>query len=146
MRRLTLTALLLAALAASPATQDARSVIERASNAMGLAGLHSISYSGEAASGNFGQSRTISFGLVRSARDGPPARPGSTVDEGGSAGVGDAIIKPGLIFTTLVKIKPGLTRAHHSFSNDYLEDDTIEVEGEIVEFQYRNQDQRGFPA
>ena len=31
----------------------------------------------------------------------------------------------------------GLT-AHHSFSEVYLEDDTIEVEGEIVEFQYRN--------
>ena len=28
--------------------------------------------------------------------------------------------------------------AHHSFSEFYLEDDTIEVEGEIVEFQYRN--------
>lgn len=28
--------------------------------------------------------------------------------------------------------------AHHTFSEFYLEDDTIEVEGEIVEFQYRN--------
>ena len=28
--------------------------------------------------------------------------------------------------------------AHHSFTEFYLEDDTIEVEGEIVEFQYRN--------
>ena len=28
--------------------------------------------------------------------------------------------------------------AHHNFAEFYLEDDTIEVEGEIVEFQYRN--------
>jgi hypothetical protein len=28
--------------------------------------------------------------------------------------------------------------AHHSFATMYLEDDTIEVEGEIVEFQYQN--------
>ena len=27
---------------------------------------------------------------------------------------------------------------HHSFSEYYLESDTIEVEGEIVEFQYKN--------
>ena len=28
--------------------------------------------------------------------------------------------------------------AHHSFSDFYLEEDTLEVEGEIVEFQYKN--------
>ena len=28
--------------------------------------------------------------------------------------------------------------AHHSFATYYLEEDTIEVEGTIVEFQYRN--------
>ncbi len=27
---------------------------------------------------------------------------------------------------------------HHSFANVYLEDDTIEIEGEVVEFQYKN--------
>ena len=27
---------------------------------------------------------------------------------------------------------------HHSFSELYLETDTIEVEGEVIEFQYRN--------
>jgi hypothetical protein len=27
---------------------------------------------------------------------------------------------------------------HHSFADYYLEEDTIEVEGDIVEFQYRN--------
>jgi hypothetical protein len=28
--------------------------------------------------------------------------------------------------------------AHHSFAEYYLEDDTIEVEGEVIEFQYKN--------
>src|SRR2546425_409380 len=28
--------------------------------------------------------------------------------------------------------------AHHSFATYYLEEDTIEVEGEVVEFQFRN--------
>jgi len=28
--------------------------------------------------------------------------------------------------------------AHHSFATVYLEQDTIEVEGEIIEFQYQN--------
>ena len=30
------------------------------------------------------------------------------------------------------------TLAHHTFAASYLEDDTIEIEGRIVEFQYRN--------
>jgi hypothetical protein len=29
-------------------------------------------------------------------------------------------------------------RAHHSFSEYYLEGDTIQVEGSVVEFQYKN--------
>lgn len=29
-------------------------------------------------------------------------------------------------------------RGHHSFAGMYLEDDTIEIEGDVVEFQYRN--------
>jgi len=29
-------------------------------------------------------------------------------------------------------------RAHHSFAAYYLESDTIEIEGEVVEFQYKN--------
>jgi hypothetical protein len=29
-------------------------------------------------------------------------------------------------------------RGHHSFSEFYLESDTIEVEGEVIEFQYKN--------
>lgn len=49
---------------ASAAQDDAKSVIEEASKAMGIVGLKSISYAGAAAVGNFGQSRTISFGLA----------------------------------------------------------------------------------
>jgi hypothetical protein len=28
--------------------------------------------------------------------------------------------------------------AHHSFATYYLEDDTIEIEGDVIEFQYKN--------
>lgn len=42
-----------------------------------------------------------------------------------------------LIFSAVAIVSvPAL--AHHSFSEFYLEEDTIEVEGEILEFQYRN--------
>jgi glyoxylase-like metal-dependent hydrolase (beta-lactamase superfamily II) len=58
------TALLTTILSGSMAAQDARTVIEDATKAMGAAGLSSISYAGAAASGNFGQSRTISFRLA----------------------------------------------------------------------------------
>jgi len=44
--------------------EDARSVVEAASKAMGVVDLKSITISGAAATGNFGQSRTISFGLA----------------------------------------------------------------------------------
>ena len=44
--------------------QDAKAVIEVAIKATGSAGLTSITYSGAAATANFGQSRTISFGLA----------------------------------------------------------------------------------
>jgi glyoxylase-like metal-dependent hydrolase (beta-lactamase superfamily II) len=59
-------AILLAwAIAATPASaQDAKAVIANALAAMGAANLTSISYSGQAGTGNFGQSRTISFGLA----------------------------------------------------------------------------------
>src|SRR3954452_8208786 len=46
------------------AADDAKAVVENASLAMGAAGLNAITYSGSAANGNFGQSRTISFGLA----------------------------------------------------------------------------------
>ena len=98
--------------------QDARTTIEDATKAMGAVGLTSITYSGAAATANFGQSRTISFGLastsVRSytrtidfaqpasratgatlppaVRGGPPPQPG-TLDQSitpANAGVGAA--------------------------------------------------------
>lgn len=56
--------IVVALLPASVFTQDARTVIDAASRAMGLDGLDAITYSGAAAAGNFGQSRTISFGLA----------------------------------------------------------------------------------
>ena len=49
---------------AAAAPDDAKAVVENASLAMGAAGLNAITYSGSAANGNFGQSRTISFGLA----------------------------------------------------------------------------------
>jgi len=54
----------LALLPAAAVAQDARAVIDAASRAMGIEGINSITYSGVAAVGNFGQSRTISFGLA----------------------------------------------------------------------------------
>ena len=59
--------LCLAALPPSHATaQDARAVVKDASEEMGVIGLDAVTYSGVAAVGNFGQSRTISFGLASS--------------------------------------------------------------------------------
>src|SRR5437773_5207795 len=51
-------------LLAGAAVPDVKAVIDEATNAIGAAGLTSIVYSGAAATGNFGQSRTISFGLA----------------------------------------------------------------------------------
>jgi len=51
-------------LPASAFAQDAKAVIEATAKAMGTTGLNSITFSGGAAIGNFGQSRTISFGLA----------------------------------------------------------------------------------
>jgi glyoxylase-like metal-dependent hydrolase (beta-lactamase superfamily II) len=59
--------LLMAALLTLPArAQDARAVVKDASDEMGVTGLDAVTYSGVAAIGNFGQSRTISFGLASS--------------------------------------------------------------------------------
>jgi len=60
------TAVAFPAIAAFPTTaaaQDAKTIVEGALRAMGAANLNAIVYSGEGAYGNFGQSRTISFGL-----------------------------------------------------------------------------------
>ena len=59
-----LSALLWIIVPATAAAQDAKTTVENALRALGAAGLNSIVYSGEAAYGNFGQSRTISFGLA----------------------------------------------------------------------------------
>ena len=61
--------LLVAALWPVPAAADdgAKKVIQDASMAMGIVGLNSMTYAGQAAAGNFGQSRTISFGLASTA-------------------------------------------------------------------------------
>jgi glyoxylase-like metal-dependent hydrolase (beta-lactamase superfamily II) len=58
-----LSALLWIFVPASAAAQDAKTVVEGALKAIGASNLNAIVYSGEAAYGNFGQSRTISFGL-----------------------------------------------------------------------------------
>ena len=55
---------LAAASVAGAGSDDAKAVIDDASKAMGVVGLNSITFSGAAAVGNFGQSRTISFGLA----------------------------------------------------------------------------------
>ena len=59
--------LLATAVAVNASGQDARRVIDDASKAMGVVGLNSITFSGSAATGNFGQSRTITFGLASTA-------------------------------------------------------------------------------
>ena len=47
--------------------------------------------------------------------------------------VGVAVVTGALL---VMRGTPAL--AHHSFAVVYLEQDTIEIEGEVVEFQYRN--------
>jgi len=60
-------ALLLTVPSVSAVAQDAARVVEDVSRAMGAADLGSITYSGSAASGNFGQSKNISFRLASTA-------------------------------------------------------------------------------
>jgi len=50
-------------LSSAVAAQDAKAVVAQASQAMGVTTLESITLAGTAAYGNFGQSRTLSFGL-----------------------------------------------------------------------------------
>ena len=57
------TVLLISLLLVSTSAQDAKTVIANASKAIGAEGLDSITYSGSAAIGNFGQSRSISARL-----------------------------------------------------------------------------------
>lgn len=58
-RTLTLAALLVAVLSTSAATQNANSVVASAAKAMGVDSLNSITYSGTARNGAFGQSKAI---------------------------------------------------------------------------------------
>ena len=50
--------------AATAFAQDAKTVIEQASKAMGVTGLDAITVIGGGGQGNFGQSRTITFGIA----------------------------------------------------------------------------------
>ena len=63
-KTLALTAVLVTVVPMGAGAQDARTVIENAARTMGTTGLNAITYSGAAAVANFGQSRTISFGLA----------------------------------------------------------------------------------
>jgi glyoxylase-like metal-dependent hydrolase (beta-lactamase superfamily II) len=63
----TVTAVLTTLVSIGATAQDVKTVIDETTKAMGAVGLDSITYSGAAAQGNFGQSRTISFGLASTA-------------------------------------------------------------------------------
>jgi hypothetical protein len=43
-----------------------------------------------------------------------------------------------LLAFALLALVTAPTAAHHSFALYYVEDDTIEVEGEVVKFEYKN--------
>ena len=64
MKALVLGALLAVSWSTAAAAQDAAAVVAEVTRAMGVTGLKAITFSGSAAFGNFGQSRTISFGLA----------------------------------------------------------------------------------
>ncbi|HLG57745.1 MAG TPA: MBL fold metallo-hydrolase [Vicinamibacterales bacterium] len=61
---LTVAALLILVSSTPAVAQDAKTVIDLATRTLGATGLTSVTYSGSAATGNFGQSRTVSFGLA----------------------------------------------------------------------------------
>lgn len=63
-RKFGVTAVMLTVVSVSTPAQDAKTIIANASRALGADGLTSITYSGSAAMGNFGQSRNISFRLA----------------------------------------------------------------------------------
>jgi glyoxylase-like metal-dependent hydrolase (beta-lactamase superfamily II) len=64
LRTLSGAALLAVCLATSAIAQDAKTIVANASKAMGADGLNSITYSGSATTGNFGQSQSISGPLA----------------------------------------------------------------------------------
>jgi len=63
-KALLLGALLAVVSSTAAAAQDAAAVVAEVTRAMGVTGLKAITFGGSAAFGNFGQSRTISFGLA----------------------------------------------------------------------------------
>jgi glyoxylase-like metal-dependent hydrolase (beta-lactamase superfamily II) len=64
LRTLSGTALITVLLATSAIAQDAKTIVANASRAMGADGLNSITYSGSATTGNFGQSQAIAGPLA----------------------------------------------------------------------------------
>ena len=62
--KLAVAALFMTSLSTATVAQDATAVIGAASKAMGADGLNSITYTGSAATGNFGQSRNIAGPLA----------------------------------------------------------------------------------
>ena len=64
LRKLAVAVVVVTTLSAGAIAQDAKAVIASASKAMGADGLNSITYSGSAANGNFGQSKTIAGPLA----------------------------------------------------------------------------------
>lgn len=65
LRTLSGTALIMALVSAGVAAQDAKTILANASKAMGAENLNSITYSGSATTGNFGQSQAIAGPLAR---------------------------------------------------------------------------------
>lgn len=50
----------------------------------------------------------------------------------------EARVRTGLLVGIAVAVLCAPTQGHHSFAEYYLEGDTIEVEGEVLEFHYKN--------
>jgi hypothetical protein len=48
------------------------------------------------------------------------------------------MMRTSLLVVIAVVAVCSVARGHHSFSEYYIEADTIEVEGEVIEFQYKN--------
>jgi glyoxylase-like metal-dependent hydrolase (beta-lactamase superfamily II) len=63
-RKLAVAALIMTSLSMGVVAQDAKTIIDNASKAIGADGLNSITYSGSAATGNFGQSQNINGPLA----------------------------------------------------------------------------------
>jgi glyoxylase-like metal-dependent hydrolase (beta-lactamase superfamily II) len=64
LRKLAIATALMTAMSIGTVAQDAKAIIASATKAMGSEGLNSLTYSGSAANGNFGQSKTIAGPLA----------------------------------------------------------------------------------